>query len=177
MQAVSSGVLLIASPVLADPNFMRTVVYVLEHTDGGTLGLIMNRPLDVPLGDLWDECPGELTSSRLCAEGGPVDRHKGLLLHGYTELEDTYQLADGIAVGGDPQELHQRSLDDAERSGPRLFLGHAGWQPSQLEDEIAIGSWLVRRGHPILLLNPSPPEDLWQDLVTSGGDTPGPSSN
>ena len=177
MMAVHSGVLLVASPVLTDPNFMRTVVYILEHTSGGTLGLIVNRPLDVPLGDLWDECPGSLAEASLCAEGGPVDRHKGLLLHGYVELEDTYQLAEGVAVGGDPQELHSLSQDDRGRSGPRLFLGHAGWQPGQLDDEVASGSWIVRTGHPVLLLNPTPPEDLWQELVTSGAETPDPSAN
>ncbi len=169
--------MLVASPVLADPNFMRSVVYVLEHTASGTLGLVLNRPLDVPLGDLWDECPEALGGEQLCAEGGPVDRHKGLLLHGFTELEDTYQLAEGIAVGGDPHQLHALSEAESSHHGPRLFLGHAGWQPGQLEEEIALGSWLVREAHPVLLLHPQPPEDLWQEMVSCYGEATEPSVN
>lgn len=176
MRAPGAGCLLVASPVLADPNFMRTVVYILEHNDSGTLALIVNRPLDVPLGELWDEAPDELSERKLCAEGGPVDRHKGLLIHGYIDLPNAYRLCDGLAVGGDPDALRARADQDGA-GGPRLFLGHAGWSPGQLEDELAVGSWIVRSGHPSLLLNPRPPEDLWQELVCSGSEIPDPSVN
>lgn len=177
MRGVHPGSLLIASPMLEDGNFLRSVIYILEHSDTGTLGLIVNRDLDVPLGELWDDCPDRLTAARLCAEGGPVDRHKGLLLHGFTDLPETYQLAEGIAVGGDPERLEAEVADGPGHRGPRLFLGHAGWQTGQLAEEIAIGSWLVRPGHPALLLDPTPPEQLWQDLLGCGEETPDPSLN
>jgi putative transcriptional regulator len=52
-----AGMLLVASPQLSDPNFLRTVVYLLDHSDNGTLGFVINRPLDVPLRELWGEVP------------------------------------------------------------------------------------------------------------------------
>ena len=177
MIAPSAGTVLVASPALSDPNFMRTVVYLLDHNADGTLGLIINRPLDVGLGELWEGCPDELEEQQLCAEGGPVERHRGLLIHGFADVNDAYQLAEGIAVGGDPDELHARTRDDDGSHGPRLFLGHAGWGEGQLADEVAVGSWLVRSGNPLLLLNPRPPEDLWNELLCSGSELPPPSIN
>lgn len=177
MRAPEVGCLLIASPELGDPAFMRSVIYLLEHNRSGTLGLIINRPLDVGLGELWDGCPPNLTETRIAGEGGPVERQKGLLLHGRPGLSDSFTIAPGVAIGGNPSALVDAWPDGADTLGPRLFLGHAGWAPDQLSDEIAGGSWIVRAGHPSLLLRADPPEDLWQDLTAAGQEPPEPSLN
>ena len=70
-----SGVFLVASPELTDANFARSVIYLLDHNDTGSLGFILNRPLDLPLGELWSDAPGGLIDARIAAEGGPVDKH------------------------------------------------------------------------------------------------------
>ena len=177
MPSLAVGHLLIASPALSDPSFMRSVVYLLEHNPQGSLGLIVNRPLDVSLADLWDSCPSNLGDTRIAGEGGPVERHKGLLLHGRPGLDESYTIAEGVAIGGDPGALVDEWPDGPNELGPRLFLGHAGWTPDQLAGEVATGSWIVRRGHPSLLLRNDPPEDLWQELVSAGNDRPQPSVN
>lgn len=148
---------------------------MLEHNENGTLGLIINRPLDVPLGELWEDCPHPLNEHALCAEGGPVERHKGLLLHGEVGMAGSHELAPGIAVGGDVDALD--CFRCGSPNGPRLFLGHAGWEADQLSEEVASGSWMVRDGHPRLLLDAEPAEDLWSDLVNAGEDMPPPSAN
>lgn len=178
MTVLATGCLLVSHPSLDDANFMRSVVYLLEHGEGGSLGLIINRPLEVPLGDLWEGCPPGLNEARIGAEGGPVERHKGLIIHGYPGLASSYEIAPGIHVGGEPDDLANRYLSDAlHRLGPRLFLGHAGWAPEQLEEEVAQGAWIVRHGHPRLLLNSDPPDDLWTGLIQAGSGPQEPSLN
>ncbi|MHC5067916.1 MAG: YqgE/AlgH family protein [Planctomycetota bacterium] len=177
MSRAHAGMLLIASPILVDPNFMRSVVYLIEHDEDGCLGLIINRPLDLTLGQVWEDCPPALNDLAACAEGGPVERAKGLLIHGHTDLTGCHPLAPGLAIGGDDQALTAHCSARRLDNGPRLFLGHAGWDPSQLDDEIINGSWIVRHGHPRLLLDTNPASDLWQELVHAGDAPPPPSLN
>ena len=174
---LAEGSLLIAHPMLADPNFMRSVVYILEHNSNGSLGLICNRPLDITLKDVWEDCPSDVAETQICAEGGPVARDRGLLLHGHTSLKGSHPISTNIQVGGDNEALYQLHKSGSPLQGPRLFLGHSGWGTDQLENEIANGSWLVRSGHPNVLLNPEPPEDLWSNLVNCGPENPEPSLN
>jgi putative transcriptional regulator len=172
------GVLLVASPHLNDPNFVRSVVYLIDHGDNGSLGFIVNRALDLPLGDLWSEAPAGLVDARIATEGGPVDKNKGLLLHGDLSLAGAQPMGDGIAVGGDLDAIRQRWATGGDHHGPRLFLGHSGWTAGQLEHEIEEGAWLVRPGRIDLLFGPQPSDLLWQHLVEGrGGGMPDPSRN
>jgi putative transcriptional regulator len=173
-----SGVLLVASPHLTDANFERSVVYLLDHGDSGSLGFIVNRPLDVPLSDLWNEVPGGLATARIAAEGGPVDKHKGLLLHGDANLPGAQLMSDGVVVGGDLVAIAERWGAGADQLGPRLFLGHSGWAAGQLDQEIEDGAWVVRPGRVALLFDPTPSPLLWQHLVEGRtGGMPDPSRN
>jgi putative transcriptional regulator len=160
-----AGMLLVASPQLSDPNFLRTVVYLLDHSDNGTLGFVINRPLDVPLRELWGEVPAQLADLRVAAEGGPVDRHKGLLLHRCGDLKGAQPLSAGFAIGGEIEALAERFSSGTDGHGPRLFLGHSGWAPGQLLAELEEGAWLLRAGRPEQLLNPQPGASWWQQLV------------
>ncbi len=167
-----------ASPNLTDPNFLRSVVYLLDHGDSGSLGFIINRPLDLPLAELWTEAPGGLAEAHIAAEGGPVDKHKGLLLHADPSLDGAQLMAEGIAVGGELAALRERWPTGEDHCGPRLFLGHSGWTAGQLQQEIEEGAWIVRPGRVELLLGPQPSELLWQQLVEGrAGGMPDPSRN
>lgn len=173
-----SGVLLVATPQLTDPNFVRTVIYLLDHGDGGSLGFIVNRPLELPLSELWTEAPVGLAESHLAAEGGPVDKHKGLLLHCDTTLAGAQPMGEGVAIGGDLTALAERWATGGDLSGPRLFLGHSGWTAGQLQNEIDEGAWVVRPGRLDLLLGPQPSELLWQQLLEGrASGMPDPSLN
>lgn len=172
-----AGTFLVASSSLNDPNFMRSVVYLLEHGDAGTMGLIVNRPLDMPLSTIWDGVPAGLAEATIAAEGGPVERDRGLLLHGLVDLPGCQRIGDGVAIGGDVAALAARFGDGADQCGPRLFLGHSGWGPGQLAQELEQGAWVVRPGHLDHLLV-SPPADLWRRLIDGGGTgLPEPSVN
>ena len=173
----ASGMLLVASPRLEDANFRHSVVYLVEHNAGGTLGFIVNRPLDLPLRELWSKVPGGLADARLAGEGGPVDRHKGLLLHACVDLAGAHAMSTTIAVGGDAGALAARWPDGSDAAGPRLFLGHSGWGVGQLERELEEGAWILRPGRRELLLDPHPAGGLWQQLIEGRLGMPGPSVN
>lgn len=169
---------LVASLRLTDPNFARSVVYLLDHGDHGSLGFIVNRPLDLPLRELWNEVPTCLADAPLAAEGGPVEPDKGLLLHHCLDLVGAQHLAEGVVVGGDPAALAKRYARGGDATGPRLFLGHSGWAPGQLLAELEEGAWILRPGRLDLLLEPRPPTTLWQQLSEGGHvGLPDPSMN
>jgi len=172
----SAGTFLIASPSLDDANFMRSVVYLLEHNAAGSMGLIINRPLEMPLSAIWDGVPVGLAEALVASEGGPVERDRGLLLHGLPDLPGCQRIADGLAIGGEILVLAERFADGADQAGPRLFLGHSGWGPGQLDLEIERSAWLVRPGHLDHVLV-APPADLWQRLLDGGQGLPEPSVN
>ena len=175
------GVLLVATPALTDPSFRRTVVYLVEHSAEGALGFIVNRPMDIALGDLWGDCPPGLTACSAAAEGGPVERHKGLLLHGHCAIEGTAPMGQGRFVGGDLRHIADHWQSGTNHHGPRLYLGHSGWVGGQLEEEIANGAWLLRPGTIDLIVSGVPDglsgEQLWEQLSSGPHGLPKPSLN
>lgn len=172
-----SGCFLIASTRLTDAHFARSVVYLVDHDEDGTLGFIVNRPLKTPLGEIWEEAPSGLRGCRVAAEGGPVEGGKGLLLHADLSLAGAQPMGCGLAVGGDEAALALRFAGGADAQGPRLFLGHSGWAPGQLDQEILQGAWTVRPGELAILLAPDPGEGLWERLASGRGGLPEPSVN
>ncbi len=165
MMRPAAGTVLVATSKLKDPNFVRTVVFLVEHGSGGTLGFIVNRPLPTPLGQIWTDAPSGLTASLIAAEGGPVEPTEGLLLHGCPTLSGAQEMATGCAIGGDLDAIAERYQAGADQTGPRLFLGHSRWSAGQLEREIAEGAWLVRSASLELLLDNSPPALLWRRML------------
>ena len=138
--------LLIAMPGMADPNFATTVTLVCEHNAEGALGIIINRPLNLDLGGLFEQL--DLTNAdsailtRPVLDGGPVSQERGFVLHGSgASFESTVQVSpelqltlsrdilDSIAAGDGPE----RSL---------VALGYAGWEAGQLEAEMLENTWL-----------------------------------
>ena len=142
------GVLLVASPILGDPNFRRTVVYVLDHRTDGSVGVVLNRPSDVTLLDVLPQWFDLASAPRILFVGGPVETNAALCLAearagvtppGWTEVSGPVGLADlDTDPGAVERDLHQ----------VRVFAGYAGWGAGQLAEEIAEGAWLVVAGHP-----------------------------
>ena len=100
-----SGSFLVATSALSDPNFMRSVIFLLEHGGNGTMGLIVNRGLDMPLAAIWEEVPEALADARVAAEGGPVERDRGLLVHGAIDIPGCQRIGPGLAIGGEVAAL------------------------------------------------------------------------
>ncbi len=175
--------LLVANLQLTDENFSRSIVYLVEHSNEGSLGFIINRPLELTLGELWNDCPSGLADAKAAADGGPVERHKGLLLHRHPGIAETAPMGHGIFIGGNLPQIASRWASGPDRIGPRLFLGHSGWTAGQLDREITAGAWLIRPGHSDLLALVTDPttgsdgDQLWERLRHGPHGLPAPSLN
>lgn len=143
---------LVAMPSLTDPNFGGSVIYVAEHTPKGAMGLVVNRPSDMSLGDLLDrvEVSGsksttgyEALGQELVYLGGPVNTDRGFVLHEPVgKWSSTLVLSDTLGLTSSRDILEAC----AQGNGPeRLFvsLGYAGWGEGQLDQELAANSWLT----------------------------------
>jgi len=172
----TKGALLVAVPLLDDPNFHRTVVYMLQHTDGGALGLIINRPTEedrVPGLDLWMD---ELAPPQVVFDGGPVQANTLIAIASMATTTfdnlDPDMAAEGFAPldhGLGTVDLSQLHSDLAESlQHLRVFRGYSGWGPGQLEDEIGEGSWLPLACDPSDLFT-SNPMGLWRNVLRRSG--------
>lgn len=137
---------LIAMPGLRDPNFSRTVTYICEHTDQGAMGIVINRPMDVRLGEILAQLDIDSDEPRVLDTavymGGPVQTDRGFVLHASTERFDST-----LAITGNISVTTSRDVLEsiAAGRGPHpclVALGYAGWAGGQLEDEIRANSWL-----------------------------------
>jgi putative transcriptional regulator len=153
------GQLLLASPQLQDPNFVRTVVLLVEHNDNGALGLVINRPTGKTVQELWKQV-GEAT----CDSQQPV--HLGGPVQGPIMAVHTIDgLADLPVIEGVYFSVKEQNLDQVVRSNEqfKVFYGHSGWGPGQLESEIEQGAW---RTIPAKLDDVfDATDDLWQRLM------------
>ena len=137
---------LIAMPALGDPNFQRTVTLVCEHNQDGALGIVINRPLDVRLGEILEQLdldkPGDDIAGREVLLGGPVQQERGFVVHRPAgEWDSTVQISDDIGLTTSRDILEAM----ARGEGPDdvlVALGYAGWTAGQLEREMQANAWL-----------------------------------
>jgi len=168
--SLTKGRLLVATPPLDDPNFDRTVVYMLEHHDEGAIGVVINRPSDESLGDplnRWEDlqaAPGSVF------QGGPVETDALIALaftkQPVTETNDELSPVSGRVASAD------LTTDPAFVAGlvnsVRVFRGYAGWGPGQLEGEIEAGAWLVLDAEPDDVFTELP-DELWRIVLRRQG--------
>lgn len=149
-----TGSLLVAHPDLRDPNFRRTIVFLSHHSPGeGATGFVLNRPIE-PL-------PSSVSNARMYF-GGPVDSGK-MVLASLQWRDNPTIVAFRLFPGAEEQES-RRGWED----GLRIFAGHSGWTPGQLESEIEQNAWLVvpptRE-----MIEMKFPETAWKKIMRSSG--------
>ncbi|MCA9541736.1 MAG: YqgE/AlgH family protein, partial [Myxococcales bacterium] len=152
---------LIAVPQLLDPNFLRSVVVMIDHDERGALGLVVNQPLPhqcaavaAGFGLAWG---GDEDAPLL--RGGPVEPQSLWMLHddGWW-FDETMRVADGVGVSRSREALTR--MCEGGEAKLRLLIGYAGWGPGQLEGEIAAGSWIVAKVSPALVFE-WPADEIW----------------
>ena len=163
--SVEKGVLLVASPALDDPNFRQSVVLVVDHGPGGTLGIILNRPTSVLLsGALPDLTVLKGTTHRLFT-GGPVMPTRFVLLLRVKEPPaDARSVFDEVYVGVSPKVLERIITQAKPTETFRAFAGVAGWAPGQLTFEMLQGAWAILRPDAIDIFDQDP-LTLWRDCL------------
>lgn len=161
MSDIVTGRLLVATPVLLDPNFFRAVVLILEQGEDGALGVTLNRALDVSPGEYLPAWVDLLTEPSVIFSGGPVNREMAVGLAwrpGVAEEEQWRPVLGGVGL----IDLSDESVEGVAEL--RVFSGYAGWGPGQLEEELATGSWFVVDATPEDAFS-SDPEVLWHDVL------------
>ena len=134
------GKLLIATPELMDPNFFRTVSFVFHHDQTGAGGVILNRPSNVTVADVWIDLGPNRFSDRPVNVGGPVEGPL-MALHDSNLGKLEHQLLPGVALTVSEESI--REILDQEPNSIKIFSGYAGWGAGQLEQEIQRGGWLT----------------------------------
>lgn len=189
---LATPVLLVALPQVVDPFFNKAVVLLIHHDEDGSLGLIVNRPTGISVGEILQgmEIPWSGESSALTHFGGPVQPQLGTVLFAPSEggngviggvgdglggngaaagLQAASEVAPGVAL-----TQHVADLGHLASSPParfRLFLGYAGWGEGQLLEEILRNDWLVAPVAADLVFAPSP-EQAWAEALRSLGVDP-----
>jgi putative transcriptional regulator len=155
---------LIAMPSLEDPNFHHTTTYICEHDEDGALGIVINRPLNMKLGEILQHMDIKTSSEEIFSQpvymGGPVQNDRGFVLHEPPgDWEATLRVTDSIGVTSSSDILAAIAAGE----GPErvlVTLGYAGWGAGQLEQEIAANAWLSGPASTEIVFN-TPCEQRW----------------
>jgi putative transcriptional regulator len=165
-----AGRLLIATPLLGDPNFKRAVVLIVEHeVTEGTLGIVLNRPTTIGVGQVLEQWTELATDPSVVFKGGPVSPNSALALAlvpgrdepvGWRALDGAPALARlGLLDLDAPPRLLAPAIESL-----RVYAGYAGWSPGQLEAEIDEGAWYVVGAEPADVFV-AEPERLWRNIL------------
>ncbi|GAA0605651.1 YqgE/AlgH family protein [Sporichthya brevicatena] len=167
--SVCAGQLLIAAPDLGDPNFERSVIFLLDHDGSGSLGVVVNRPTELPVAEVLVPWSGYSSSPDVVFSGGPVGVDGALALAAFDSVPAALgsrprgwrPVIGGIGLidlDSDPEAVRQdlRAL--------RIFAGYAGWGAGQLDSELSQGAWVVADSLPGDAFSPRP-ERLWGDVL------------
>jgi putative transcriptional regulator len=154
------GKLLVAAPPLVDPNFDRTVVLMLEHGEDGAIGIVLNRPSETELDDVFPEWRTVASPPGVVFIGGPVSPEAVIALGRGGDEADGF-----VEINGDLGSVDlTRDPLDVRLERLRVFAGYAGWAPGQLEQELEQGGWFVvatERADPFA----DEPEQLWRAVL------------
>ncbi len=165
-----AGRLLVATPLLGDPNFRRTVILIVEHEETeGTLGVVLNRPTQIPVGQVLEQWTGLATDPSVVFKGGPVAPSSALALAlvpgkeepvGWRALDGAPSLARlGLLDLDTPPRLLAPAIQSL-----RVYAGYAGWSPGQLQAEIDEGAWHVVAAEPGDIFAATP-DNLWRMVL------------
>lgn len=155
---------LIAMPALDDPNFARTVTFVCAHNEDGAMGIVINRPLDIDLGEVLQQLKLEASNPDINTQtvyaGGPVHRDRGFIIHRPArDFGSTIRVSDDIAVSTSREILAAISRGEGP-DDTLIALGYAGWSAGQLEQEMQQNAWLSGPATHDVLFH-SPAERRW----------------
>jgi putative transcriptional regulator len=162
-----SGSILLSHPSLQDPNFCKSIVFLSNHSeDDGTVGVILNRPLGKKLYQLDDQFKHFSLGQAEVFNGGPVEREKLIIAAwDWKDNPESFRLHFGIDIN-----KAESLREENEKINISCFLGHSGWSPGQLEDELQVNSWLVANLNLGLFKRRNSRADCWKSAVSRVSD-------
>lgn len=164
--APEKGKILIAEPFLPGSYFNRSIVYLVEHNEKGSVGFILNKPVDFQINEFYKEFPSYNDKIYI---GGPVNIESLFFIHNLGEkIKGSIPIVDDLYWGGEFEDLKQLMNEgEISNSQIRFFLGYSGWDKDQLKEELKEDSWIVSDIAPNLVING--PNELWHDMVKNLG--------
>ncbi len=163
---------LISMPSLKDPNFEKTVTYICVHNEEGAMGIIINKPLDIGLGEIFEQMEIPVNNldanNKIIFQGGPVHTDRGFILHQtHKEWNSSIVVSNELCVTTSKDILE--AIADGEGPDESLIaLGYAGWSAGQLEQELMDNVWLNGSADLEIIFNTSP-EQCWQSAANHIG--------
>ncbi|GAA4433500.1 YqgE/AlgH family protein [Ravibacter arvi] len=166
-ESTKKGVFLIAEPFLSDPNFERSVIFLCEHSENGSLGFVVNHETNLFLGDVLEENIYEDIPLFL---GGPVEKNTLHFLHCRPDLiPESIEVANGIFWGGDFETVKtQLNAFQLKPEEIRFFVGYSGWSGGQLSDEMQQKTWIVTPADREFLFA-THPRNFWREVLKRMG--------
>ena len=163
---------LIAMPAMGDPNFSKTVTYVCAHNDDGAMGIVINRPLEIELEEVFAQMhinnANPATTSQPVYQGGPVHRDRGFVIHHPAQdWESTIRVTKELAVSTSRDILEAMGKGEGPNAA-LVALGYAGWGAGQLEQEMSQNAWLSSPASLEIIFH-TPPELRWQRAAAELG--------
>jgi putative transcriptional regulator len=162
-KVAEKGNILISEPFLGDTYFRRSVVYLTENNEEGSLGFVLNKPVGISINEIVDDFP---ESDFTISIGGPVSNNTVHYIHTLgARVPDSVLVADGIFWGGDFNLIKELIAEGSVKPHElRFFLGYAGWSPNQLEGEMQEHAWLVGRIPPRMVMQAVDPK-FWKTTL------------
>ena len=160
------GRLLVAGPKLRERNFFKTVVLLLEHSEEGAMGLVLNRPSSLTVANALSGHLELCGCSEPLYSGGPVEPGDLFLLHSDRSLQrESHEVSEGLFATTSAEAFEKVLAKGEGDAHLRTLSGYAGWAGGQLESELAGGDWLVCDAEPMSVFETDPYE-LWDELKT-----------
>jgi putative transcriptional regulator len=162
---LSKGKFLVASRGMRDPRFSETVILLIDYSNQGAVGVIINRPSDINLSEILPTIKGLKDRDDVIHIGGPVGMNQLLLLvRSRVQPDDSRQVFRDVYVSSDQKALEKAIQNRQKGWGFRIYSGYAGWAPRQLDNEISRGDWHVAPADANIIFNAEPAR-IWPDLI------------
>ena len=140
MKSPLQGKVLVSSTSLLDPNFVRTVILIVQHNEDGAMGLVLNRPLETSVSEAWTQVSSvPYPNEDPLYQGGPCEGPLMVIHH--EALRSQIEIIDGLYLSSDADAVRGLVGDAIEPL--KFFVGYSGWTAMQLEAELAEGAWAV----------------------------------
>lgn len=162
------GKILISEPFLCDQTFGRSVILLVDHTQDGTMGLIMNKPLPLQLNDVLKEF--NCSENIPIYKGGPISTDTLFYLHTLKSIAGALPIANGFYLNGDFEAIKKYLMEGHPAKGNiRFFLGYSGWEYDQLCQEIQENTWLVGKEDIASLMDETSSSKFWKNALCKLG--------
>lgn len=163
----SRGKILISEPFLRDATFGRSVVLLIDHTEEGSMGLIINKQLPIFVNDIIKEF--KYIENIPLYKGGPIATDTLFYLHTLADIPGATPISKGLYLNGDFDEIKKYILQGNKVDRYiRFFLGYSGWESEQLSTELKENTWLVSKEENAYLMN-GDTKDMWKQALEKLG--------